>query len=348
MEEITKLVYRLRDERNLSDDEFKYLLEHDDADALLASEADRVRRSIYGTDIYIRGLIEFTNYCRNNCYYCGIRRDNRCLERYRLDEETILKCADDGYRLGFRTIVLQGGEDPYYTDDRICRIVSGIKKQHPDTAITLSIGEKEHESYLAYFNAGADRYLLRHETANPGHYSRLHPAELSAKHRQDCLYDLKSIGYAVGAGIMVGSPYQTTENIIEDLRFMQKLKPEMIGIGPFLSHKDTPFRDKENGSLYLTVRLLAILRLMFPYSLLPATTALNTIHPEGRNMGFRAGANVIMPNLSPSEIRRLYTLYDNKVSTGADSAQSVNLLDEAVSKLGYNIVIGRGDPRKED
>ncbi|MDO4459187.1 MAG: [FeFe] hydrogenase H-cluster radical SAM maturase HydE [Clostridia bacterium] len=344
----TELVDKLRDTRNLTDEEFKALLETDEADAYLTQEADKVRRSIYGTDIYMRGLIEFTNYCKNNCYYCGIRRDNRNVERYRLDEETILNCANEGYKLGFRTIVLQGGEDPYYTDERLCSIIRKIKESHPDIAITLSVGEKEHDSYQAYFDAGADRYLLRHETADCEHYSKLHPSELTAEHRQKCLYDLKSIGFAVGAGIMIGSPYQTTEHIIKDLRFMQDLKPEMIGIGPFLSHKDTPFRDKENGSFELTIRLLAVLRLMFPYCLLPATTALGTINPLGREYGFKAGANVIMPNLSPTEIRKLYMLYDNKICTGDESAHCVNCIGRRAASVGYNVVISRGDPKKEE
>ena len=319
--EINALVDRLREQRNLSDAEFKTILETDAYDAALQKAADEVRRAHYGTDVYVRGLIEFTNYCKNNCYYCGIRRDNRNATRYRLTKEEILSCCAEGYDLGFRTFVLQGGEDPFYTDDLICEIVAAIHAQHPDCAITLSIGEKSRESYQKYFDAGANRYLLRHETADPEHYGKLHPNELSALHRQACLFDLKDIGYQVGSGFMVGSPYQTTENLISDLRFLQKLQPDMIGIGPYITHAQTPFANEKSGSLELTLRLLSILRLLFPYALLPSTTALGTIHPQGRELGLKAGGNVVMPNLSPVRVRKLYELYENKICTGEEAAQ---------------------------
>ena len=273
------LVEKLRTENNLTDDEFKSLLSTDAHDAALREAADAVRRGIYGDKVFVRGLIEFTNYCKNNCYYCGIRAGNACADRYRLTKEDILACCAEGYRLGFRTFVLQGGEDPYFTDERICDIVSAIHQAWPDCMITLSIGEKSRESYQAYYNAGAGRFLLRHETADAKHYGKLHPEEMSLANRKRCLFDLKEIGYQVGAGIMVGSPYQTLDNIITDLRFLQELRPDMIGIGPFIHHAQTPFADMPDGSYELTLRLLSVLRLMFPYVLLPSTTALGTIRP---------------------------------------------------------------------
>ena len=339
------LVDTLAAEHTLPDDAFLALLETDEADALLFAEADRVRRAVYGTDVYLRGLIEFTNFCKNNCYYCGIRRDNHNVSRYRLSEEEILSCCAEGYSLGYRTFVLQGGEDPYYTDERLCGIVSEIRERFPSCAITLSVGEKSRASYQAYFDAGANRYLLRHETADEEHYARLHPASMSLENRKRCLYDLKEIGYQVGAGMMVGSPYQTTENLLCDLRFLKELRPHMIGIGPYLTHRDTPFRDMPNGSLALTLRLLAILRLMFPRALIPATTALGTIHPQGREMGLRAGANVIMPNLSPKDVRRKYELYDNKICTGEEAAECRSCLDRRVEAAGYRTVVSRGDAK---
>ncbi len=342
------LVGLLETQRDLTDTQLKTLLETDAYDAALFQAADRVRRAHYGTAVYIRGLIEFTNYCKNNCYYCGIRRDNRHVTRYRLMKEQILACCAEGYALGFRTFVLQGGEDPYFTDARLCDIVSSIRKNHPDCAITLSVGEKPRESYQAYFDAGASRYLLRHETADAAHYGMLHPAELSAQNRQECLFHLKEIGYQVGSGFMVGSPYQTTENLIADLRFLQKLQPDMIGIGPYITHAETPFADQKSGTLELTLRLVAVLRLLFPYALLPATTALGTIHPEGRELGLKAGANVVMPNLSPTGVRSLYELYENKICTGEEAAQCRGCLEQRVKRAGYEIVTARGDVKREN
>ena len=337
------LIDKLCKERNLTDEAFRTLLETDAYDEALREAADAVRREHYGTAVYLRGLIEFTNYCRNDCLYCGIRRSNTAASRYRLTEEDILACCEEGYALGYRTFVLQGGEDMYFTDDRICRIVSVIRERYPECAVTLSIGERSRESYQAFFDAGAERYLLRHETADAQLYSRLHPAELRLENRIRCLYDLKEIGYQVGAGMMVGCPGQTTEHLIRDLRFLQELQPDMIGIGPFLPHKDTPFRDEPKGDFYLVLRLLGILRLMFPEVLLPATTALGTIHPQGREMGLKMGANVIMPNLSPVSVRKKYMLYDNKICTGEESAQCVNCLAGRVTSAGYQIVQSRGD-----
>ena len=339
-----EIVKKLAEDRTLTDAEFASLLETDRYDAELAAEADRVRRAVYGDAVYVRGLIEFTNYCKNNCYYCGIRAGNTRAARYRLTREQILDCCTQGYALGYRTFVLQGGEDPYFSDERVCEIVSAIRKGWPDCAITLSIGEKPRESYQAYFDAGADRYLLRHETANAEHYGKLHPPELSLENRKRCLYDLRDIGYKVGAGMMVGSPYQTTANLVEDLRFLQDLQPHMIGIGPYLTHRQTPFADMPNGSLPLTLRLLSILRLLFPYALIPATTALGTIHPQGRELGLKAGANVVMPNLSPRDVRRKYELYENKICVDEGSDQCRGCLEMRAASVGYRIVVDRGDP----
>lgn len=340
------LVKQLAERRDLADEQLRALLAADAWDAELFEAADRVRRARYGADVYIRGLIEFTNYCKNDCYYCGIRRGNGCAQRYRLTQAQILACCAEGYALGFRTFVLQGGEDPYFTDDRLCALVSAIRKNHPDCAVTLSVGERSHESYKRLFEAGAERYLLRHETADPAHYGRLHPASLSAAARQACLFDLKAIGYQVGSGFMVGSPYQTVENLVADLRFLQRLRPDMIGIGPYITHAETPFAGRKNGSLALTLRLIAVLRLMFPHALLPATTALGTIHPEGREMGLKAGANVVMPNLSPTDVRALYTLYENKICTGEEAAQCIGCLRRRVESAGYRIATARGDVKR--
>ncbi len=329
-----------------SDDELLTLLKTSDADAALFEQADAVRRRIYGTDVWIRGLIEFTNYCKNNCYYCGIRKDNFQLERYRLSQAEILACCTEGYALGFRTFVLQGGEDPAYSQQELCYLTAAIRERFPDCAITLSLGERSRESYLELYHAGATRYLLRHETASAAHYQKLHPSSMSLSYRKQCLYNLKEIGYQVGAGFMVGSPFQTFRDILADLRFLQQLEPDMIGIGPFLPQQDTPFASYPAGNLELTLRLLAVLRLLFPYVLLPATTALGTIHPEGRERGLKAGANVVMPNLSPVRVRKLYALYDKKICTGEESAQCRGCLEERVKSAGYRIVTDIGDVKR--
>lgn len=319
------------------------LLSDDKYNEKLAQRANKVRKEIYGKEVFVRGLIEFSNYCKNDCYYCGIRRSNKNVDRYRLGFDELVMCAKVGYKLGYRTFVLQGGEDMAYSDDDICRIVETIKKIHPDCAITLSLGERKKTSYLSFFNAGADRYLLREETSSRKHYYKIHPREMSFENRRKCLFDLKEIGFQVGGGFMVDSPYQTNEDLISDLRFLQELKPDMIGIGPYLSQHDTPFKDMKNGSYRKTLRLISILRLMFPYCLIPATTALGTINPLGREEGLKAGANVLMPNLSPTSYRKLYSLYDNKICTGDEAAECRSCLELRVKKAGFNIVTARGD-----
>ena len=341
--DMSKLIEELREKKNLTDGQLKELIETDVYDKELFASAVDIREKAYGKDVYIRGLIEISSYCKNDCYYCGIRKSNDKAQRYRLSREEILECCVTGYDLGFRTFVLQGGEDPYFTDERICGIVSEIKEKFPGCAVTLSLGEKSWESYQQYFDAGADRYLLRHETAGADHYKKLHPEDLSQEHRMQCLQDLKEIGYQVGSGFMVGSPYQKTEDLISDLRFLQELQPDMIGIGPFITHQDTPFREFTSGELTLCLRMVAILRHLFPEVLLPATTALGTIHPNGSELGLLAGANVVMPNLSPVGVREKYSLYDNKICTGEEAAECRGCLENRVASAGFQIVVDRGD-----
>lgn len=345
MTELQQVTDKLLTEGNITREEAIVLLKNrnKDTQALLASKASETAKSIYGNKIFIRGLVEFTSFCRNDCYYCGIRHSNKNASRYRLTKDEILACASHGYRLGFRTIVLQGGEDAFFTDELITDIVSSMKSEHPDLAVTLSIGEKSRKSYQAFFDAGCDRYLLRHETADSEHYAKLHPSTLSADNRKRCLFDLKDIGFQTGAGFMVGSPYQTIENIADDLMFLKVLRPEMVGIGPFISHKDTCFAGHPHGDLDLTLYLLSVIRLMLPSVLLPATTALGTIDPQGRELGILAGANVVMPNLSPEDVRAKYNLYDNKACSGAEAAEYLNSLKEEMRSIGYEIVTDRGD-----
>jgi biotin synthase len=343
-----QLIEKLAQIHDLTDDELRQLIEDGSCDTLLFQKAEAQRQAIYGKDVYVRGLIEFSNYCKNDCYYCGIRRSNRNVERYRLTREQILECADIGYELGFRTFVLQGGEDAYFTDQLLCDIIREIKSRYPDCAVTLSLGERSRESFQALYDAGADRYLLRHETASDDHYSKLHPEQMRLSTRKDCLFALKEIGYQVGSGFMVGSPYQTTDNLIADLRFLQELQPAMIGIGPYLTHQDTPFRDFPNGDLALCLRMIAILRLLFPYALLPATTALGTANPLGREKGIQAGGNVVMPNLSPVSVRKKYELYDNKICTGDEAAECRLCLNRRMESIGYHIAVARGDVKQPE
>lgn len=328
-----------------SREEWRDLLLTEDQTRLeqLYASARQARETWYGRDVYIRGLIEFTNYCRNDCYYCGIRRSNQEAFRYRLAEEDILLCCETGYGLGFRTFVLQGGEDGFFTDIRLARIVSRIKEAYPDCAVTLSVGERTKESYRMLFKAGADRYLLRHETADGAHYRKLHPEELSLENRKRCLWDLKEIGFQVGAGMMVGSPGQTLECILKDLEFLQELQPDMVGIGPFIPHHATPFAGEKAGTVEMTLRLLAIVRLLIPKVLLPATTALGTMDKRGREKGILAGANVVMPNLSPEAVRKNYLLYDNKQCTGTEAAEGLEQLKRSMETIGYQVVYDRGD-----
>ena len=313
-----------------------------------ATKAVAVRKKIYGTRVYVRGLIEISNFCKNDCLYCGIRRSNDSCERYRLTKEDILLCCQEGYELGMRTFVLQGGEDGYFTDKILVDIVSSIRRKYPDCAITLSLGERSKESYEALYAAGANRYLLRHETADEEHYGRLHPKEMSFSHRMSCLHQLKEIGFQTGCGLMVGSPGQTVETLVKDLKFIEKLQPHMCGIGPFIPHRATPFCHEPAGSVELTCFLLSLVRLIRPHVLLPATTALGTIDAYGREKGLAAGGNVVMPNLSPLAVRKKYELYNDKISTGEESAQCVEALRKRIAACGYEVVTARGDIAQEE
>jgi len=344
-----ELIERLERERDLTNAEFAVLLDQSsgaDRDFLF-ERARAVRDAHYGRKVYIRGLIELTNYCKNDCLYCGIRKSNSSCERYRLTKEQILSCCESGYALGFRTFVLQGGEDGWYTDERMTDIVRAMRQAYPDCAITLSLGERGRESFKRLYDAGANRYLLRHETADEAHYARLHPVSMTLTHRLQCLRDLKEIGFQTGAGFMVGSPYQTTECIVRDFRFLQELKPQMVGLGPFIPHHATPLKDFPAGSTERTLLCLSIVRLLLPNVLLPATTALATIDGDGRIKGMNAGCNVVMPNLSPLEDRSKYLLYDNKASSGEEAAESLRTLREHLAAAGYEVVIDRGDYKGE-
>lgn len=348
-ERIKHLIDKLDKNKSLLLDEYREILEKYTAeDVEYAKElAVDIRKRVYGNSVYIRGLIEITNYCKNGCLYCGINRDNKSCSRYRLTKEEILTCCEYGYSLGFRTFVMQGGEDNHFSDQVVCDIVREIKSSYPDCAVTLSLGEKSFDSYKLLFEAGADRYLLRHETADSEHYSLIHPSDLTLENRLRCLQDLKKIGFQTGCGIMVGSPYQTTHHLAKDLKFIEEFNPQMCGIGPFLPHKDTVFADKEKGSFDLTLFLLSLIRIMKPSILLPSTTALGTLREGGRELGILHGANVIMPNLSPETAKDKYMLYDNKLRTGLESAAALSALKEKISSIGYEIVTDRGDYRVE-
>ncbi|MBE7058479.1 MAG: [FeFe] hydrogenase H-cluster radical SAM maturase HydE [Ruminococcaceae bacterium] len=344
------LIDKLRDTQNLTKNEWLLLLKHLQGTSIesalseyLFSKSRSVQKSNYGKKVFIRGLIEISNICKNDCLYCGIRASNKNAQRYRLTPEEILTCADEGHEIGFRTFVLQGGEDPYFTDGILCEIITKIKNKYNDSAVTLSLGERTKESYEKLKKAGADRYLLRHETANESHYAKLHPANLKLSNRKECLFNLKQAGFQTGSGFMVGSPFQTTENLVEDMLFLKELDPAMVGIGPFIPHCDTPFAQYPNGSVELTLHLIALIRLMLPKALIPATTALGTLDKQGREKGILAGANVIMPNLSPESARKKYTLYNNKLHSGAEAAEHLRLLKEQMNKIGYEITIERGD-----
>ena len=345
--ELFNLIDKLQKEHSLTEYQYEKLITNYDSD-LLSYSAEKAReeaQKYYGNEIYIRGLIEISSFCKNDCYYCGIRKSNKNCSRYRLTKDEILECCDEGYGLGFRTFVLQGGEDGYYTDGLLCEIIGEIKGKYPDCAVTLSLGERSRESYEALFKAGADRYLLRHETATKEHYEKLHPDTLKFEERMRCLSDLKAIGYQVGCGFMVGSPYQTAEYLAKDLKFIEEFSPHMCGIGPFITHKDTPFKDEKSGSVEMTIFLLSLIRLIKPRILLPATTALGTLDEKGREKGILAGANVVMPNLSPLSVRKKYMLYDNKIATGQESAQCVDDLKARMQEIGYEVVTSRGDAK---
>ncbi len=344
-EKARELIQALAEGKPISKAEYLCILtEADEQDRELARNlANRARIALFGDGIFIRGLVEFTNVCKNDCLYCGIRRSNQDIVRYRLTQQQILECLEQGYAAGFRTLVLQGGEDSYFTDDKMCEIIASVKAHHPDVAVTLSLGERSYDSYRRLREAGADRYLLRHETAVEWHYAKLHPPVQRLETRLECLRNLKALGYQVGCGMMVGSPYQTAECLAADLSFIHEFKPQMVGLGPFIPHHATPFAKEPAGSVELTLLLLSLVRLTLPNVLLPATTALATLHPKGRLMGILSGANVIMPNLSPVSQRDNYSLYDNKANTGAEAAEGLATLSRELETIQCHIVIGRGD-----
>ena len=348
MYKISDIVDKLNLGAKLTLEEYELLINerNEELATTLAALADCKRREVYGEDVYIRGLIEISNYCVNDCLYCGIRRSNKNVDRYRLMPEEILLCCKQGYELGFRTFVMQGGEDPYYSDEILTKLISDIKSSYPDCAVTLSLGERSKESYMRLYDAGADRYLLRHETASKEHYCKLHPNTMSFDNRMNCLKELREIGYQIGCGFMVSSPYQTSKELSKELKFIEEFKPDMCGIGPFVAHKDTPFKDEPSGGCDLTCYLLSIIRIIHPKVLLPATTALGTIDPQGREKGLKAGANVVMPNLSPVGVRKKYELYDNKICTGEEASECIECLRKRVEKAGYIIVTARGDVKK--
>ena len=341
-----KLIDKLEKERSLSLLEYEYLIENMSVVSreYAQKKADKARRKHYENRVFIRGLIEISNICKNNCLYCGIRGGNQNCERYRLTPEEILECCQEGYSLGFRTFVLQGGEDGSFTDEILMPLIKEIKDKYPDCAITLSLGERSYDSYKKLREAGADRYLLRHETADEKHYGRLHPEEMSFKNRMECLKNLKELGFQVGCGFMVGAPYGSAKTLAKDLKFIEEFSPQMCGIGPYLTHKDTPFRDMPNGSFELTLFLLSLVRLIKPDLLLPSTTALGTIRQGGREMGIKAGGNVVMPNLSPLRHRKKYLLYNDKIATGEEAAEGLEKLKQQMKAIGYEVVVDRGDP----
>lgn len=343
----SSVVSEVRRNGDITLGQLRQLLASDDEALVrnLFEQAREVADGIYGKRVFIRGLIEISSHCKNDCLYCGLRRSQKGAVRYRLTDEQILDCCEKGYRLGFRTFVMQGGEDAWFDEERMVRIVSEVRHRYPDCAITLSLGERSDESYRRLFDAGANRYLLRHETADKEHYEKLHPSDMSFDNRMHCLETLKTIGYQVGCGFMVGSPFQTVETLYKDLQFIRSFQPHMVGIGPFIPAHDTPFADQPQGSVETTLRLLSIIRLIHPHVLLPATTALGTLHPLGRERGIMAGANVVMPNLSPTEHRKDYAIYDNKICTGDEAAECRNCTEYRMRAIGYETVVDRGDYR---
>ena len=345
-----ELIEKLNKEHSLSFEEWEQLLStYTKEDYEYATNLAReIAVDVFGKKIYFRGIIEFSNFCKCDCYYCGIRKSNKCAQRYRLDLEDILECCKEGYENGFRTFVLQGGEDGWFSDERMCEIVKAIKEHYPDCAVTLSLGERSFDSYKLLKEAGADRYLLRHETADETHYGELHPKTQTMQNRLQCLKDLKTLGHQTGCGIMVGTPGQTPKVLATDMKFMEEFQPEMIGVGPFLPHKDTPFKEEKKGSVELTLFILALCRIMLPKVLLPATTALGTLEADGRKQGVLAGCNVIMPNLSPISVRKKYMLYDEKAGTDITAKEGIALLSQQMEEIGYEVVVGRGDFGKEN
>ena len=332
----------------LNKDELEQLIKEgiENGNDEIMRQAGTVRAEIFGNHVFVRGLIEISNHCKQNCFYCGIRKDNKAIARYRLTKEQILSCCEKGFKLGLRTFVLQGGEDDCFDVRYMTEIISEIRGKYPECAITLSLGEKDNTTYREYFNAGANRYLLRHESANVLHYSKLHPKPQTLENRKKCLYSLKNIGFQVGAGFMVGSPFQTPETLADDILFLKELEPHMVGIGPFIPSAATPFKNYQPGTLKQTLFMISLVRVLLPFALMPSTTALGSISSEGQELGLLAGANVVMPNLSPSETRANYAIYDNKVSFGSEAAEGLNMLENKLKDRGFYLDYSRGDSLK--
>lgn len=339
------IIDRLREKHKLEPEQYRALLTMRDPQDVeyLMSQAREVAQLKFGKHVFLRGLIELSNVCRNDCLYCGIRRSNHQVARYTLTREQVLACCEQGYEIGFRTFVLQGGEWSEEQSKWIADLIAEIRQHWPDCAITLSLGEHPKETYALWREAGADRYLLRHETHNSRLYGLLHPKGMTIGNRLQCLDWLKQLGFQVGAGIMVGSPFQSLKTIVEDIQYLIEFQPHMIGIGPFIPHHDTPLRRFPAGSVEMTARLYAIMRLALPQALIPSTTAMASLSPNGRLRGILSGANVVMPNLSPEDNRKQYSLYDNKASLGAESAQGIRVLADELATIGYSIDWSRGD-----
>lgn len=339
------LIDRLFQGERLTRAAFQALVRCEDQDALelLFQRAKERTEEVFGNHVYIRGLVEISSYCKQDCFYCGLRCSNQKAQRYRLSPDEILATCEKGYEMGFRTFVLQGGEDDYYTDEAMCELIREICLSCPGSAVTLSLGEKRKQSYEAFRKAGASRYLLRHETATAEHFSRLHPPGQRLETRMEALATLKDLGFQVGAGFMVGAPFQTPEHMAENLYFLQEFRPHMVGIGPFIPHQDTPFGKYPAGDSSQTVKMIAITRGILPGALIPATTALATLSKDARMRALQGGANVVMPNLSPNEVRVKYNLYNNKLSTGTESAQMLVALREELERYGRKMDLSRGD-----
>lgn len=338
------LIEKLYRNNYLEKKEIIYLLDHinEEEQQILFNRANETRLKYYGNYVYMRAIIEFSNICKQDCMYCGIRKSNKKAKRYRLSKEQILECCEEGYKLGYRTFVLQGGEDDWYTQEKLAEIIKEIKDRYEDVALTLSIGEKSYEEYEILHKCGADRFLLRHETATKELYEQLHP-NMSFENRRQCLSDLKEIGYQVGAGFLVGLPNQGNEDFANDLLFLKDIQPDMIGIGPFLPHHQTPLKDEKGGDLDKALIMIALTRLMVPECLLPATTAMGTISKQGREIALKAGANVVMPNLSPTTVRSKYELYDNKMYTGDEAAECLKDIERKINSAGFQVDMGIGD-----
>ena len=344
MNKLTKLLAQAYTTHRLNSQEVIFILENltQESEALLLALALATKREYYGNKVYLRGLIEFSNICRQDCLYCGIRASNSQVKRYRLTPTEILECCDEGYSLGYRTFVLQSGEDLWYTSDILSDLIQKIKRKYPEVAVTLSIGERDIREYYKFYEAGADRFLMRHETASKHLYDKLHPT-MSFANRRACLTALKEIGYQVGAGFMVGLPGQTPADLAADLCYLQELHPDMIGIGPFIPHSQTPLRNASGGSVRDTLVMVALARLLIPDSLIPATTALGTLHPQGRELALKAGANVIMPIITPPSVRKQYQLYENKICIEDTAPACRSCLEQRISDAGFEVDLGRGD-----